>query len=131
MVNEIKSLQSSGNFYTLWDIKVPPGCVVSVTFHQYELNHTGDTYTSLLFGDNTSSFSTETGSCFSWTLLTDNHGLLKPEYWKFGSRGSSITLMFSSSVPGHNLFFVLRAIKEQQGRCICHFSIERMVDSLF
>ena len=126
MAKELNSSQSSGNFYNLWDIKVPTGFVVSITFHQYEINQTRENTinASLFFGDSKSRFSTETDSCFSWTLLTDNHGLLKPQYWKFGSRGSSVTLIFSSSVPGHNLVFALRAIKQEQSKCICDFHIK-------
>ena len=125
MVKEITSSQSSGNFYNLWDIKVPTGFVVSITLHQYEIISNGDIYTSLFFGDNTSSFSKETDSCFSWTLLTDNHGLLHPEYKKFGSRSSTVTLIFSRADPVHSLGFALRAIKRQQGKRICHFQNSR------
>ena len=116
----LRSPHSSNNAFILWDIRAPQGKMIVVAFHHMEIESSSDDKMFLYYGENaeTLSFSIDSGSCSSWTSLTER-GEFNNAYSKFVSRSSSVKLILSTLSTRVNFSLSLRPVEYQGIELIC------------
>ena len=76
------------NSYKFWDIKAPLDYVVALSFESFNIK---SSRANLYYGDGVSTFSTDSGGCFSWTKLRD-----KDIHGNVTSASRNVKLIFTS-----------------------------------